>query len=141
MAIIATLIKAEEHKTYWKMEVEYNDEGEIVVDTFRFSGTVEALKALARAKVIKHEEVDSFNFASIVGASIDVTPVVVEPPPPPTAEEIAKLQWFNDWRQLKEINIILEEAPALATVSHIAFRDSLQVDVETNWLDSYLGDL
>ena len=139
MAIIATLTKAEEHKTYWKMEIEYNDEGDLVYETLRFRGaTLENLKAHAIAKVNQHEEIKTFDFTTIVGASIDITPT---PPTEPTAAEIAKDAWFKNYRQLKEVNALLAQAPAISTASRIQFRDNLQSTVESNWLDTYLGDL
>jgi len=142
MAITAELKLAEEHNTYWKMKVEYNDDGEISEDTFRFKGTTPAsLKKHVQDNVSQYEEIKTFDFSTLVGTIIDVTPDVVIPPTPPTAEEIAKDEWFKDWAQLKEVNLLLNQAPAIATASRIQFRDDLQADVEANWLDSYLGDL
>jgi len=139
MAITAELKLAEEHNTYWKMKVEYIDDGEISEDTFRFRGTTAAsLKKHVQANVKQYEQIKTFDFTTLVGTIIDVTPDVVIPP---TAAEIAKAEWFKDWAQLKEINLLLNQAPAISTASRIQFRDSLQADVEADWLDSYLGGL
>jgi len=140
--ITAELKLAEEHNTYWKMKVEYIDDGEISEDTFRFRGTTAAsLKKYVQANVAQYEEIKTFDFTTLLNTIIDVTPDPVIPPTPPTAEEIAKAQWFKDWAQLKEVNLLLDQAPAIATASRIQFRDNLQSDVENNWLDGYLGDL
>jgi hypothetical protein len=142
MTITAKLLKAEEKSTYWKMKVEYDDDGEIVEDTFRFQGsTPQSLKQYVSSKVDRHEEVKSFDFSTLIGTVIDVTPDPVTPPEPPTAEEIAKAQWFADYDKLRRVQLLLEAAPALATAGRIQYRDGLQSDVESNWLDSYLGDL
>ena len=139
MAITATLIKAKEHKTYWKMEVQYDDEGELAIETFRFSGSDTAsLISYVASKVTQYNEIKSFDFTTLIGKSINLTPI---PDVPPTDEEIAKAAWFSDWTQLKAVNLLLEQAPAIATASRISFRDGLQLSVETNWLDTYLGDL
>jgi len=137
MAIIATLMKAEEYKTHWKMEVEYNDEGDVTVETFRFNGTTVAkLIDYVKAKATQQEDIKSFDFSTIVGSSVDLTPDEVIPL---TQAEIDENTWFADWNQYQKTINVLEKLPLLATAGRIAFRDGLQVSLEATWKDSYLG--
>jgi len=140
MAVIATLLNAVQSGLSWKIEIEYSDGVETYIISERFNGTtIAGLKDFARSKALRVDGViDTFDFTTVIGQSIDVTPIT---PVPPTAEEIAKEVWFDDWAKLRQINTLLEQAPAISTASRIAFRDSLQSTVESNWLDSYLGDL
>ena len=136
MAIIATLIKAEEHKTYWKMEVEYNDDGEIAVETFRFSGnTTQSLINYVSSKVAQYEDIKAFDFTALIGASVDITP---DPVVPPTQDELDEAQWFEDWNSYKQMKQVVDAG--LEADTHPSYVAIIEA-INTGWKTSYLGKI
>ena len=143
MAVIATLLSAEVSGLGWKVQIEYADGADIRVISERFNGTtISELKDFARIKALKVDDIiASFDFTTVIGQSIDVTPEITPDPEPPTAAEVAKAAWFAKWYQLQRVQIVLKSIPALATAQNLAFESSLQTTLEADWLDSYLGDI
>ena len=143
MAVIATLLSAEQRGLGWKVQIEYADGDDIRVITERFNGTtIPELKTFARLKALKVDGIiATFDFTTVIGQSIDVTPIPPVDPPEPTAEEIAKTAWLADWYQLQSTQAILTALPALATAGRLTFEANLIASLEAGWLDSYLGDI
>jgi len=126
-----------------KLHIEYNNGvDKPVLKPVLFPGSSDKeLKDFARREANNLEKRKDYDPSNWLNKEIDITPEITPPPTPPTAEEIAKEQWFADWAKLKEVNLLMAQAPALATTAHILVRDNLKADVENNWLDNYFGDL
>ena len=143
MAVIATLLSAKQRELGWKVEIEYAEGVDTWIITEFFNGTtVEELKAFARTKALKIDDIiATFDFTTVIGQSIDVTPIVPVEDPAPTVEELAKIAWLADWHELQRTQSVLQKLPGLATAGRLAFEANLIASLEAGWLDSYLGDV
>ena len=142
MPITATFKGFQKRPDGLKIQVNYDDgeDSGLKVSHFKGSSDKELVNHI-RSEANHLEKRKAYDPTRHVGKTIDITP---EPPAeviPPPAEEVDKRQWFADYAKLKEINLLFNNAPALATTQAITARDNLQADVENNWLNSYLGDL
>ena len=137
----AELKKAVPYPTHWKIQLEYdNGAGKTKTEGYRFTGAdPAALKAFARNEALKFERKDStFDFTTLIGQSIDVTPPVVVPPTPPTQAEIDEAAWFADWETLKAMNYVMATIPTLATQARIDAAAALEASLDAGWKNSYL---
>ena len=141
----ATLLKAEDRDTHWKIVVEFTNGTDIKKEGYRFTGTTaKQLKDFVRGKAAAFERNDiALDLVPLVGQSIDVTPPPApEPPTPPTQAELdaiaAEAAWFADWRKLNQLRQLLTAVPALADPAANALVASLEASLAAGWLNSYL---
>lgn len=138
MAFTAKLLKAEKSDSGWKIEVEFTDGSDISVRKFRFSGsTDEQLIGFIRNQAASLDTIKNSDFSIHVGKEIDLTETI-ETPAEPTVEEIAKSEWFDDWRKLDSFKHLANNGLIEQTDIRII---NLQTSLIAGWLNSYLGDI
>ncbi len=144
--ITATLKHFERVRDQWRITILYTDT-EVAANSFeksyrRNSITKTKLKALARAEAAAIDVNDETDITSnMVGATIDVTPDPVVEPDPPTAEEVARSEWFADYRKLQSMLQVVADVPALDSTQSQTAITNLRTSLTNDWLNSYLGDI
>jgi len=143
MAITATLIKAVRRDGNYKLEVDYSDGTDTVRKTHNncTAKTDKDLVRFIRAQARNLTDFKDSDFSMHVGKTINIDP---EPtpdpviPPTPTADELAKISWFEDWRTYTQMKLVVEASIVATDDSRfIAQKEK----IKAGWLDSYLGDL
>lgn len=136
---ILTLVKKD---SGLKVTVKLTDGSDVRTESYLFTGTTrKQLKNFIRAKATRVEDIKDIDFSDLVGKEFDLTPDPVVVPDPPTPEEIAKAEWFKDYRKLKQMLELTVNIPALATAQTNTAIDNLLTSLEAGWLNSYLGDI
>jgi len=75
------------------------------------------------------------------GATLDVTPDVVDPPDPPTQDELDRAAWFESYRTLQRMLRVTGDVPALLTPGRETVITGLQVSLAADWKNSYLSGI
>ncbi len=140
MAITVELIKAEERESFWKLGVEYvdTDTGKASRDYFKFNGDDKSLKRYVINNLKVKEEVKSFDFETLLGTPIDITPDPVIPPTPPTDEEIAKSAWFDKLIKMERYQRLVNAKVMTGAETVIS---DLAAELIADFENSYFGSL
>lgn len=81
----------------------------------------------------------SFNVKTDLDAKYAVgsTVVVTETLPTPTADEIARNEWFNDFRRMERVQKLVDLGIVLATNAKVvALRDRLKTNLRVEYIDA-----
>lgn len=139
MAWTATLLRLSKPHGRVEFEISYRD-GLTTIDKAysfdRFNKT--QVRKLARDEIARLEEVESEVIDLPIDVNIDLTPPVVVPPPDPTPEQIAKRAWFDDWRRLQTLLVLVDAGILQQNDSRIS---PLRTTLQDDFLDAYLGDI
>jgi hypothetical protein len=142
MTWTATLIRADDRDSHWKIGVEFTDGNRTKQQGYNFTGSTAAeLKAFIRAKAQEFEKSDGIDLSTFIGQSIDVTKPTVDPPTLPTDAELDRAAWFSDYRKLQAMIKVTTDIPALATPQATTAIANLRTSLEPGFLNSYLDGI
>ena len=144
MSITATLTRLDRVKDKWLITILYTDtiSNDTVEKTYNYASiTKKQLRDIARADAAALASNETNDVDIPIGTTIDVTPDPVIPPAPPTQAEIDKATWFDECRQLKQIQQVFAAVPAIETPARTTIMTDLQTGLQSGWKNSYFGDI
>ncbi len=140
MAWTATLLRLKKEHGRVEFEISYQDGTDTINKAYsfeRFSKT--RIRKLARDEVARLEEVRTEVIDLPLDTNIDLTPPPPPPDPPaPTPAQIAKRAWFDDWRKLQTLLVLVDAGILQQNDSRIT---PLKTTLTADFLNAYLSDI
>ena len=93
------------------------------------------LEALCRSEIARFIDTNNDPLTYSESDSVDVSTPVIPPPDPPTPEQLARRKWFDDWEELKQLQL-LKEKGIFVNDTRISV---LETRLTNDFLDEYLS--